>query len=40
VLIGTSTLAQLETAIDAAEKGKLPPAALEQIAGIWRSAAG
>jgi aryl-alcohol dehydrogenase-like predicted oxidoreductase len=39
VLVGTSTLDQLETAIAAVEKGKLPQAALDRIAGIWRSEA-
>jgi aryl-alcohol dehydrogenase-like predicted oxidoreductase len=36
VLVGTSTIDQLETAIAAVEKGKLPRAALDQAAGIWR----
>lgn len=36
VLVGTSTLDQLETAIAAVEKGPLPPAALEQVSALWR----
>jgi L-galactose dehydrogenase/L-glyceraldehyde 3-phosphate reductase len=40
VLVGTSTLEQIETAIAAVGKGALPPAALEQIAGIWRGGDG
>jgi aryl-alcohol dehydrogenase-like predicted oxidoreductase len=35
-LVGTSTLAQLEHAIAAVEKGPLPPAAQDRIASTWR----
>jgi aryl-alcohol dehydrogenase-like predicted oxidoreductase len=39
VLVGTSTIAQLETAAAAIGKGPLPRAALEQLSGIWRTLA-
>jgi aryl-alcohol dehydrogenase-like predicted oxidoreductase len=35
VLVGTSTIAQLETAIAAIEKGALPPPALDGIRRVW-----
>jgi aryl-alcohol dehydrogenase-like predicted oxidoreductase len=35
-LVGTSTLAQLEHAIAAVEKGPLPQAALERLSAAWR----
>lgn len=35
-LVGTSTLAQLEHAIAAVEKGPLPQAALDRLPAIWR----
>ena len=40
MLIGTSTLEQLEAAISAVEKGPLPPAALDMLPAIWRGVAG
>ena len=40
VLVGTSTIAQLETAAAAVDKGPLPSAALEQLPGLWRTLAG
>jgi aryl-alcohol dehydrogenase-like predicted oxidoreductase len=39
VLVGTSTLSQLETAVDAVEKGPLPKEALDQIGALWREMA-
>ncbi len=36
VLIGTSTLQELEIAAAAIEKGPLPAAALDRLDGIWR----
>jgi len=36
VLIGTSTIDQLEAAIASVEKGKLPQAALDLLPSIWR----
>jgi L-galactose dehydrogenase/L-glyceraldehyde 3-phosphate reductase len=36
MLIGTSTLEQLEAAISAVEKGPLPSAALDVVPAIWR----
>lgn len=39
-LVGISTIEQLETAIACINKGKLPRAALDEIAGIWRGFAG
>jgi len=39
VLVGTSTVAQLETAVTAVNKGPLPRAALAQVAAIWRELA-
>lgn len=35
VLIGTSTIEQLDAAIAAVEKGKLPPEALDQVKAAW-----
>jgi len=40
VLVGTSTIAQLETAAAAINKGPLPKAALDQLAALWRTLAG
>lgn len=40
VLVGYSTLEQLEYAARAIEKGKLPPAALDRVAAIQRSLVG
>ena len=39
VLVGTSTIAQLETAAAAIDKGPLPSTALEQLTGLWRALA-
>ena len=39
VLVGTSTIAQLETAAAAIDKGPLPSAALDQLPGLWRTLA-
>jgi aryl-alcohol dehydrogenase-like predicted oxidoreductase len=38
VLVGTSTLAQLETAIAAIEKGALPAAAQDAVRRVWEGA--
>jgi aryl-alcohol dehydrogenase-like predicted oxidoreductase len=35
VLVGYSTQAQLDAAIAAVERGPLPPAALDLLAGLW-----
>jgi L-galactose dehydrogenase/L-glyceraldehyde 3-phosphate reductase len=40
MLIGTSTLEQLEAAIAAVEKGPLPKAAFDLLPGTWRGIAG
>jgi len=40
VLVGYSEFAHLEAAIAAIERGPLPPAALEQLQGLWGSLAG
>ena len=39
VLVGTSTIDQLETAAAAINKGPLPKAALDQLAALWRTLA-
>jgi aryl-alcohol dehydrogenase-like predicted oxidoreductase len=39
VLVGTSEQAHLEAAIAAVERGPLPPAALDQLDGLWRDLA-
>jgi aryl-alcohol dehydrogenase-like predicted oxidoreductase len=40
VLVGTSTLDQLENAIACAKKGPLTKAALDEAARLWRNIAG